>query len=73
MPVWLVLALIRYVLPAVLKLAYKSGLLTLVEKEFIKFYASLRTYHETDDFPLPSTKQTNQHNFTVGEEPTNWR
>lgn len=69
MPAWLLTILIQSVLPAVLQAAYKSGMINLVEKNLIDFWADLKSEHEPEDFPAAPPGQTNEHNFTVGQKP----
>lgn len=73
MPAWLVTLLIQSVLPAILQAAYKSGMINLVEEQLIKFGMSLKTYHETTDFPDAPKEKTNDANFTVGRKEDNQR
>lgn len=55
------LFLIRVILPIILELARKSGMINMVEEEIIKFGMSLKRYNEPEDFPLPlpATKTPN--------------
>lgn len=69
MPAWLLQILIQTVIPSLLSMAYRSGMVNLVEENVILFWTQLRSFHEPEDFPSPPTGQTNNHNFTVGNNP----
>lgn len=67
MPVWLVPVLIRYVLPAILRMAVKSGFINEVEKQLISFGLSLKTYSAPADFPDAPPEVNMNRNFNRGD------
>lgn len=67
MPVWLIPFLIRYVLPAILMAAQKSGLINEVEKVLINFGLSLETYPEYPTGKNGQSDETPHTNNNLGK------
>lgn len=65
MPAWLLPVLIRYALPALLRMAVKSGLINEVEKQLIHFGLSLKTYSTPSDYPAAPPEVNSNRNFNT--------